>query len=147
MAEKVKVKVKDRVKFIKKQIVFLPILLFLPIYIFEPSEKLLVTLSIIIVWHFLCFMSPVYMIRYLIEKAEFNQKFTDIVSNLSAVFMWAFTIFDWIKLFSDFSEVDWNFPAGLFIIPFLAFIRVGLGILCLTLLYKIYIFYKQMNEE
>ena len=146
MAEKPKVKVQDRVKFIKKQIVYLPILLFLPIFIFNPSEKLILMLLLVIVWHFLCFMSPVYMLKYLIEKAELNQKFTDIVSNTSAVFMWAFTVFDWVKLLA-FGNVDWEFPAGLFIIPFLSFIKVGLGILCLTLLYKIYIFYKQNNED
>lgn len=146
MAEKVKVKVKDRVRFIKKQIVFLPILLFLPIYVFNPSEKLILMLSIVIVWHFLCFMSPIYMIKYLIEKAEFSQKFTDIISNTSAVFMWAFTIFDWAQLLY-FGNIDWEFPAGLFLIPFISFIKVGLGILCLTLLYKIYIFYKQMNKD
>lgn len=146
MAEKPKVKVQDRVKFIKKQIVYLPILLFLPIFIFNPSEKLILMLLLVIVWHFLCFMSPVYMLKYLIEKAELNQKFTDIVSNTSAVFMWAFTVFDWVKLLA-FGNVDWEFPAGLFIIPFLSFIKVGLGILCLTLLYKIYIFYKQSNED
>ena len=146
MAEKPKVKVQDRVKFIKKQIVYLPILLFLPIFIFNPSEKLILMLLLVIVWHFLCFMSPVYMLKYLIEKAELNQKFTDIVSNTSAVFMWAFTIFDWVKLLV-FGNVDWEFPAGLFIIPFLSFVKVGLGILCLTLLYKIYIFYKQSNED
>ncbi|MBP3616199.1 MAG: hypothetical protein J6J27_04835 [Alphaproteobacteria bacterium] len=146
MAEKPKVKVQDRVKFIKKQIVYLPILLFLPIFIFNPSEKLILMLLLVIVWHFLCFMSPVYMLKYLIEKAELNQKFTDIVSNTSAVFMWAFTVFDWVKLLA-FGNVDWEFPAGLFIIPFLSFVKVGLGILCLTLLYKIYIFYKQSNED
>ena len=146
MAEKPKVKVQDRVKFIKKQIVYLPILLFLPIFIFNPSEKLILMLLLVIVWHFLCFMSPVYMLKYLIEKAELNQKFTDIVSNTSAVFMWAFTVFDWVKLLV-FGNIDWEFPAGLFIIPFLSFIKVGLGILCLTLLYKIYIFYKQSNED
>ncbi len=146
MAEKPKVKVQDRVKFIKKQIVYLPILLFLPIFIFNPSEKLILMLLLVIVWHFLCFMSPVYMLKYLIEKAELNQKFTDIVSNTSAVFMWAFTVFDWVKLLA-FGNIDWEFPAGLFIIPFLSFIKVGLGILCLTLLYKIYIFYKQSNED
>ena len=146
MAEKPKVKVQDRVKFIKKQIVYLPILLFLPIFIFNPSEKLILMLLLVIVWHFLCFMSPVYMLKYLIEKAELNQKFTDIVSNTSAVFMWAFTVFDWLKLLA-FGNIDWEFPAGLFIIPFLSFIKVGLGILCLTLLYKIYIFYKQSNED
>ena len=146
MAEKPKVKVQDRVKFIKKQIVYLPILLFLPIFIFNPSEKLILMLLLVIVWHFLCFMSPVYMLKYLIEKVELNQKFTDIVSNTSAVFMWAFTVFDWVKLLA-FGNVDWEFPAGLFIIPFLSFIKVGLGILCLTLLYKIYIFYKQSNED
>lgn len=146
MAEKPKVKVQDRVKFIKKQIVYLPILLFLPIFIFNPSEKLILMLLLVIVWHFLCFMSPVYMLKYLIEKAELNQKFTDIVSNTSAVFMWAFTVFDWVKLLV-FGNIDWEFPAGLFIIPFLSFVKVGLGILCLTLLYKIYIFYKQSNED
>lgn len=146
MAEKPKVKVQDRVKFIKKQIVYLPILLFLPIFIFNPSEKLILMLLLVIVWHFLCFMSPVYMLKYLIEKAELNQKFTDIVSNTSAVFMWAFTVFDWVKLLA-FGNIDWEFPAGLFIIPFLSFVKVGLGILCLTLLYKIYIFYKQSNED
>ena len=146
MAEKPKVKVQDRVKFIKKQIVYLPILLFLPIFIFNPSEKLILMLLLVIVWHFLCFMSPVYMLKYLIEKAELNQKFTDIVSNTSAVFMWAFTVFDWVKLLA-FGNVDWEFLAGLFIIPFLSFVKVGLGILCLTLLYKIYIFYKQSNED
>ena len=146
MAEKPKVKVQDRVKFIKKQIVYLPILLLLPIFIFNPSEKLILMLLLVIVWHFLCFMSPVYMLKYLIEKAELNQKFTDIVSNTSAVFMWAFTVFDWVKLLA-FGNIDWEFPAGLFIIPFLSFVKVGLGILCLTLLYKIYIFYKQSNED
>lgn len=146
MAEKPKVKVQDRVKFIKKQIVYLPILLFLPIFIFNPSEKLILMLLLVIVWHFLCFMSPVYMLKYLIEKAELNQKFTDIVSNTSAVFMWAFTVFDWVKLLA-FGNIDCEFPAGLFIIPFLSFVKVGLGILCLTLLYKIYIFYKQSNED
>ena len=146
MAEKPKVKVQDRVKFIKKQIVYLPILLFLPIFIFNPSEKLILMLLLVIVWHFLCFMSPVYMLKYLIEKAELNQKFTDIVSNTSAGFMWAFTVFDWVKLLA-FGNIDWEFPAGLFIIPFLSFVKVGLGILCLTLLYKIYIFYKQSNED
>ena len=146
MAEKPKVKVQDRVKFIKKQIVYLPILLFLPIFIFNPSENLILMLLLVIVWHFLCFMSPVYMLKYLIEKVELNQKFTDIFSNTSAVFMWALTVFDWVKLLA-FGNVDWEFPAGLFIIPFLSFIKVGLGILCLTLLYKIYIFYKQSNED
>ena len=146
MAEKVKVKVSDRVKFIKKQIVFLPILLFLPLYVFNPSEKLILMLSIVIVWHFLCFMSPVYMIRYLIEKVGFNQKFTDFLSNLSAVLMWVFTIFDWTRLLY-FGSLDWEFPAGLFIIPFLSFVKVGLGILCLTLLYKISIFLKQNKDE
>ncbi len=145
--EKVKVKVQDRVKFIKKQIVYLPVLLFLPIYYFNPSEKLILMLSIIVVWHFLCFMSPIYMIRYLIEKVGFNKKFTDIISNTSAVLMWAFTIFDWIRLFFDFENLELEFTAGLFLIPFFSFMKVGLGILCLTLLYKIYIFYKQINKD
>ena len=145
--EKAKVTVKDRVKFIKKQVVFLPIALLFPLYIIAPSEKVIVMLSILVVWHFLCFMSPIYMIRYLIKKFDFNQKFTDLLSNLSAVFMWGFTIFDWLNLLFFGGRIEWEFPAGVFIIPFLSFLRVGLGILCLTLLYKIYIFYKEMNEE
>ena len=144
--EKVKVKIKDKVRFIKKQIVFLPIALFAPIYLFHPSEKMLVTLSTIIVWHFLCFMSPVYMVKYLIEKVDFNQKFTDFVTFLSAIFMWMFVIYDWVILFF-FEGLSGKFHAGLFIIPFIAFVKVGLGILSLTFLYKIYKFYKQIIED
>ena len=144
--EKVKVKVLDKIKFIKKQIVFLPILLFAPIYLFHPSEKLLVTLFMVIVWHFLCFMSPIYMVNYLIEKMEFNQKFTNFITFLSAIFMWLFTIFDWMSLLV-FGKLKLEFSAGLFLIPFLAFVKVGFGILSLTFLYKIYKFYKQTIED
>ncbi len=144
--EKVKVKIKDKVRFIKKQIVFLPIALIAPIYFFHPSEKMLVTLFTIIVWHFLCFMSPVYMVKYLIEKVDFNQKFTDFVTFLSAIFMWVFVIYDWVNLFF-FEGISEKFHAGLFVIPFIAFVKVGFGILSLTFLYKIYKFYKQIVED
>ena len=144
--EKAKVKIQESIRFIKKQIVFLPMALFAPIYIFHPSEKVLLMLSIVIVWHFLCFMSPVYMVKYLIEKMDFNQKFTDFVTFLSAVFMWMFVIYDWVNLFY-FEDMGEKFHAGLFIIPFIAFVKVGLGILSLTFLYKIYKFYKQIIED
>ena len=110
------------------------------------SEKMLVTLFTIIVWHFLCFMSPVYMVKYLIEKVDFNQKFTDFVTFLSAIFMWVFVIYDWVNLFF-FEGISEKFHAGLFVIPFIAFVKVGLGILFLTFLYKIYKFYKQIVED
>ena len=144
--EKPKVKIKDRIKFIKKQVVFLPILLCLPVFLLHPSEKLIVMLLILVVWHFICFMSPVYMIKYLIEKIGFNQKFTDFLSNSSAILMWVFTIFDWLRLLF-WGNLNWEFPAGLFLVPFLSFIKVGSVILFLTLLYKIYIFCKQNDKD
>ena len=144
--EKPKVKVKDKVKVLKKYIVFLPLLLFLPLYVFHPSESLILILSIAMAFHFLCFMAPVFAIKHMIEKLDLSQKITDVISWFSVVFMWGFCVLEWIRFFI-FEDYGIEFPAGIFLIPFISLVKVGIGIIFLTILYKIYIFFVRIDKS
>lgn len=146
MAESVKVKIQDKILFYLKQVVFLPMILFLPIFTENPSCRKIVLLSIVIVYYFLCFMGPVYLLRFLIKKFPLNQRFVDIVSFLSFLFMYLFSVFNWGKVLVGMDGA-FSFASALFLVPFLALIRSVSVILMVTFVYVSYLILKKKKES
>lgn len=145
MADSAKVKIQDKILFYLKQAVFLPIILFLPVFIDQPSCRKIVLLSIVVVYYFLCFMGPVYLLRFLIKKFPLSQKFVDNVSFLGFLFMYIFSVFNWVKVFIGVGE-SFSFTSALFLIPFLALVRVASVIVITTFIYVCYLILKKKKE-
>ena len=145
MADSVQIKIQDKILFYLKQAVFLPIILFLPVFIDQPSCRKIVLLSIVVVYYFLCFMGPVYLLRFLIKKFPLSQKFVDNVSFLGFLFMYIFSVFNWVKVFIGVGE-SFSFTSSLFLIPFLALVRVASVIVITTFIYVCYLILKKKKE-
>ena len=145
MAETAKVKIQDKILFYLKQSVFLPIILFLPVFIDQPSCRKIVLLSIVVVYYFLCFMGPAYLLRFLVKKFPLNQRFVDITSFLSFLFMYIFSVFNWVKIFVGVEDY-FSFASALFLIPFLALIRASSVILIMAFIYVCYLTFKKKRE-
>lgn len=144
MAEKVKIK--DKFLFLKKQAVFLPALLFLPIFVFNPSITKITLLTLLSIHYFICFMTPTYLLRYFIKKLNLNQKVVNVFSVISISLMYLFTIFSWISVFIS-EEQEMEFCAGLFMIPFLSLLKTASVISVLAGGCCVYEFLKKMKEE
>ena len=144
MAEKVKVN--SRILFLKKQIVFFPLILLLPLFFFAPSSIYLVNASILIVHYFLCFMGPIYIVRALIDKLSLSQSLVNIFAVISIVCMYFFTFLNWFLFFTGL-DGSYTFYSALFLIPFLSFIKVLMIILPIAVLYFLFALYKKRKNE
>ncbi|MBD5398588.1 hypothetical protein HDR60_03725 [bacterium] len=147
MADKIKVKVNDGLVKFKKYGAFLPILFFLPYFIYRPTIAKCNLLMILIVYYYLCFMGPVYIIKYLIEKLDLKQKLVDILSWVCCMVMWIWNVYNWSFVFANKS--DFNFSSAIFLIPFIAFIRCVeiIVIVCSFILIFNYLSKKIKKEE
>ena len=147
MAEKVKVKVNDLLIKIKKYGALLPALFFSPYFFYNPSISKCQLLMIVIVYYYLCFMGPVYFIKFLIEKLDLKQKYVDVFSWFSGMIMYGYTVYNWIFVFMNKS--DFGFATAIFMIPFIAFLRViqVIVIVCCFMLTFNYLSKKMKKEE
>ncbi len=130
-----KVKVNDLVHKIKKYGALLPVFLVLPYFFQNPSISKVNFLMIVIVFYFICFMGPLYLLKFLISKVDLNQKIVDFLSVVSCFIMYIWTSFNWANLF--LGNIEMEFATALFIIPFIAMIRSSqfiLFVVCLLFL-------------
>ena len=137
-------KVGNKVLKITKYVVYLPMLLILPAFFNHFSERTLVLLSLLIEFYFVCFMGPIYLLRYLIGKFDFSQKITDIVSSVSLFCMYVFSIVDWIKVFMGHT---YNYSSALFLVPFIAFLRVSFVMMCFSFLWLVCMIIKKLMKK
>ncbi|MGN0929820.1 MAG: hypothetical protein ACI4N3_04225 [Alphaproteobacteria bacterium] len=121
MADTTKVKVNNWLIKMKKYGAFLPIFFLLPYFVYEPTIAKCNFLMILIVYYYLCFMGPIYIINYLIKKLDLKQKWVDVLSWICCMVMWLWNVYNWIFVFLDKS--DFTFSSAIFLIPFIAFIR------------------------
>ena len=155
MAEKGKIN-KWHEKFLKWS-AFGPAVLLFPEFVADPVESRILFLALVIVYWFLVFMIPHSFIRYFIKKYSIGQGVVNLCSLWSVVGMWGISFYLWIRLFSagKFSAwtVDEAFPAGLFVIPFIALVYVaGVMEVCMVawrifVLLKSQIFGKKEEES
>ena len=117
-----KVKVEDKILYLLKQVVYIPSLLLLPIFIMNPSCSICLLLCLLIVYYFLCFMGPIYILRYFIQKLNLNQKIVNIFSKFILISMYIFSLLNFGKLLF-LKDTFESFPTYIFLIPFFAFLR------------------------
>ena len=145
--EKPKVKIGKWCDKLLKWSAFAPSLLLLPEFVVDPMDWRIAFLAIVIVYWFLIFMVPHSAIRYLIKRYGVGQMMVNVLSFWSVVGMWGISGWLWFGVFTSGNGAEWTldefFPTGIFVIPFVALVWVGLGILCLTLLYKTYYYVKE----
>lgn len=142
-----KVKVNDLLVKIKKYGAFLPIFFLLPYFVHSPTIAKCNFLMILIVYYYLCFMGPVYIIRFLIKKLQWKQKYVDVFSWMSGMIMYGYTVYNWIFVFMNESEFE--FASAIFLIPFIAFIKCIeiITIICCLILTFNYLSNKFKKEE
>lgn len=149
--EKAKVKISKWYSQLLKWSAFVPSLLLLPKFVSDPEDWRIVFLAMVVVYWFLVFMIPHSIIRYLISRHNFGQRMVNVLSLWSVCGMYISAIWLWFGVFSGVSNAGWSvelesLSTGIFVIPFISLVWVGIGMLCLTLLYKIYYYVKRAND-
>lgn len=122
MNEKLRIKINNLLSKLQKYGAMLPVLFFSPYFILNPTIAKCQLLAILIVYYYLCFMGPVYFIKFLISKLNIKQKWSDPLIWISGMVMYAYTVFNWIFVFLNKS--DYVFATAIFLIPFIAFLRI-----------------------
>ena len=122
MNEKLRIKLNSIISMLQKYGAMLPVLFFLPYFLFRPTIAKCQLLMILIVYYYLCFMGPVYFIKFLVSKLNIKQKWSDPLIWISGIIMYLYTIPNWIGVFMNKS--DYEFATAMFLIPFIALLRI-----------------------
>ena len=131
MNEKLRIKINNLLSKLQKYGAMLPVLFFFPFFLQNPTIAKCQLLAILIVYYYLCFMGPVYFIKFLISKLNIKQKWQDPLIWISGIIMYVYTVFNWIFVFLNKS--DYEFASAIFLIPFIVFLRI-IQIVTITLI-------------
>ena len=104
----------------KKFVVFVPMFALLPWFSAEPSLPRIVMTLLFVPYYFMCFMGPVYLLRYFIGVMGLSQKAVDALFGCGLALECSLLLWG---LASAFSGDPASVPSAMFLVPVWVFLR------------------------
>jgi hypothetical protein len=116
----VAVKVNPKILMVKKFVIFVPALSLLPWFSSAPTLPRIVLTVLFIPYYFICFMGPVYLLKYFIGVMGLSQKAVDVLFGFGLVMECSLLAWGLADAFAFGSE---PIESAMFLVPLWVFVR------------------------
>ena len=137
-------KVNAKILMAKKHAVFAPMVILAPWFFTAPSLPRIVLIMLLIPYYFLCFMGPVYLMRYFIQVMGVGQKAVDLLFGFGLVLEYSLFVHGFFEVFAYGSM---SAESALFLVPLRVFSRTVLAMAMLLMLCGVVGYGKELPED